>query len=243
MNQRFTFTPLPKPVEMDLAKLDPYTLNCLMGAGTLSSAGPTLAVLAAYGNDDDGKSIPLVLIVLNPFLQAMFQMGVATIEEDWYPAEDLMPFFPIGLETCPTLLLGSRGMGKKERVELFTEFVATFEDGKKEHELVMLFPGEPGYRLCAKMGVLSAPLDGGRKRILKPRAPKGPMGPRQAQAFATLQLKSRAIRKELDAFLDYWQAATDRFADDGGRKEQVMGMDDFFKIFEVLERTLDIPSK
>lgn len=237
--------PLPEPMAVELATINPDTLNCLLGAGILNPGGPTLAVLAAAGADDTGTSIPVVVIVLNPFLQAVYQVGVANLGDEWDPAVDLEPFFPLGLLGCPTLLLGNRGMGRGQKVDLFAAFVATFEDGKRQHRLVQQFPGEPVRRISAALGMLSAELGigpekpGGRSRMGK----KGGMGTKEAREFASHQLKVANIRREIEAFLFFWQGSIDNLGLDSDLAEGAMKRGEFLEFFALLARTLDVPLK
>jgi hypothetical protein len=123
-------------------------LTTLLAGGIVNPFGPTLGVLAVDGLIEEGKTLPIIQLMLHPLNQDAMEVGSARIGKTWTPLVDLPPFFSLPfISYCPTLLLPSCLMGPDEVLSIYSRFLATFEDGYSVLEKVRRFPGDPRKRV------------------------------------------------------------------------------------------------
>ena len=79
--------------------------GCLFRTRHRESCGPTFSFVAAVGEGEEGKVLPVVNVMLNPFSQSVEEVARFTVGAWWEPVNDLEPLIQLGFGSCPTLVL------------------------------------------------------------------------------------------------------------------------------------------
>jgi len=187
MRSQFTRYPEPRDITPDEFASQPRTT--LFAAGILNPFGPTMVLLVASGDVSGDASVPLVQITLNPFMQEMLLVGEALFGDTCDPATDYAPFLPLGLRSCPTLLLPGTSMEFAQAAQLFARFVAPFDDGQNAYQEIKQYLGRPGDRIASHAEPIAQALKAISKDPASPVPtfpPAGAMSPQEALEFAQL---------------------------------------------------------
>jgi hypothetical protein len=97
-------------------------------------------VVAAAGKPSEGRELPVVEIMLNPFSQRVLQIGKMLVGSEWTPANDLKPLIQRDYGGCPTVVLISNQVTDGVRFDLGVSNSHVEKDRKKIHKGVMLSP-------------------------------------------------------------------------------------------------------
>lgn len=241
MKKTSLFTKLSHPHEIELKSLWDRDLTTLAGAGIINPFGPTLSILALDGIIEQGKVMPLLYIMLNPFMQEAKEVGTARIGEVWNPTNDLRQFFPLMGNSCPTLLLPASILGKGLTVRFYAGFISIFENAFSIFQGVHKFPGDPWKRVHAEMNKLKDV--NFLRRILKgdkSYEEKREIEEKEAVELAQNLLEPENLREEIKAFLYAWKGSID-FQGKGVMGEWAMKPETFLEYFLLLGNSCDLP--
>jgi hypothetical protein len=187
---------LPERLASSFEAIECARLDVFFALGIVNPVGPTFSFVAAVGDWEEGKVLPVVYVMLNPFSQFAEEVARITVGATWDPVNDLEPLIKLGFGSCPTLVLLSARIPEALRLSFTTKVLEAF--GQKVvdyHELVSSHFGDPFSRVSTMM-------KGASQRTTSPLT--------QAEAsrkLAELVLQPKHIWPELHAFLFAWNGS------------------------------------
>lgn len=187
---------LPERLPSSFEAIESARLDVFFGLGIVNPAGPTFSFVAAVGEGEEGKVLPVVNVMLNPFSQSVEEVARFTVGARWKPVNDLEPLIQLGFGSCPTLVLLSAQISEESRLSFTAKVLEAFGRGAVVvHELVSSHFGDPWTRVSAEM-------EGARRRTTSSLT--------QAQAskqLAQLVLQPKHMWPEMRALLFAWNGA------------------------------------
>lgn len=136
-----------------LADIDSAPLDVLFAVGIVNPNGPTLTFVAAVGESKVGADLPLVKVMLNPFMQKVDQIGRMRVGDVWTPLVDFEPLLDLDFGDCPTLVLLNQGVPEGSQIELTAKLLASFGPGVMDNfHRVQKYFGDPWTRVSSAMG-------------------------------------------------------------------------------------------
>jgi hypothetical protein len=141
-----------EPLETSLGDLDGAVLDVFFAHMIVNPFGPTMNFVAAAGKPQLGQALPLVKVMLNPFLQDVQQIGRFWVGDTWTPLRDFDPLLELDYGSCPTLMLISNQIEESVRKELAAKIFASFgEDVARVCRSVEKHFGDPWTRVSESM--------------------------------------------------------------------------------------------
>ena len=219
MNQTTRLEMLDVPVVLALADIETTPLCAFFALGTVNPYGPTLAFAAALGPWASGARASVVRAVIDPFAQAVQQVGWVDMGDDWQPQELLAPLLALDLGECPSLLLLNAAVPASEREALAFEILSRREAGAAERLTgVERYFAQPYERVGWEMqGAASEAV---------------PVMTAESYAWlARLLLDPRHCYPELGAFLFAWRGSVEEVPMAEEKRASAFGFDRFAKFF------------
>jgi len=208
-----------EPTPLDLNDLDGSPLDVFFATGIVNPFGPTLSVVAAAGEPSEGRELPVVEIMLNPFSQRVLQIGKMLVGSEWTPADDLKPLIQRDYGGCPTLVLASKQVTDGVRFDLATQILETHGDRVKGvTEAVKAHFGDPWTRVSEEMR--GAEYDTDDRSI-----------PEVARELTSLLLTSQHFKAEFQAFVAAWHGSIENMGLSDQMKVSAMGSEQFNEFF------------
>jgi len=223
-------------------------LKTLFGWGIVNPYGPTLTVVTTDGIlYKQGRTLPIVYLMLNPFQQEVQIVGEATIGEGWDTVADLYPLFDVRLGACPTLLLPSKYREAGEDVEFYAQLLSRFDDGSSVLERVRRFPGDPWHRVKEDMRASARIMASGLKegKAEGQGTTERRLTAEEARELASHLLEPKNLRAELDAFMYAWQGSIKLQESQGAAflAKEALSTDKFAKQLLRLALTCRLPER
>ncbi len=135
-----------------LPDIESAPLDVLFAMGIVNPNGPTLTFVAAVGESKVGADLPLVRVVLNPFMQRVDQIGRMQVGDVWTPLVDFEPIMDLDFGDCPTLVLLNQGVPEGNQTELTAKLLASFGPGVMDNfHRVRKYFGDPWTRVSSAM--------------------------------------------------------------------------------------------
>ena len=139
---------LPERLPSTFESIECASLEVFFALGIVNPAGPTFSFVAAVGDWQEGKVLPVVNVMLNPFSQSVEEVARLTVGATWEPMNDLEPLIELGFGSCPTLVLVSARIPEALRLSFTAKILETF--GQRVvvvHERVSSHLGDPWTRV------------------------------------------------------------------------------------------------
>jgi hypothetical protein len=168
--------------------------------------GPTMNALVANGFGSVGERRALLHLMLNPFSQSCYEVGVVTFGETSPSLPDLRAFFSLPFGACPTLLIPGALYSDEFAQNLFVELLQSFDDGHQAWDKLRHFPGDPWKRVENEMAGLPDFIAKSLKRIETQKQPRR-LAITEAREFAQLQLNPKNLDEEFKAFMFAWEGS------------------------------------
>ncbi len=141
-----------EPIKLSFADIENTYLDVFFALGIVNPSGPTLSFVAAVGSGKVGDRLPIVNVMLNPFLQRVDQVGWYTVAEKWNPRVDLEGLIGLEFGDCPTIVMVNKDIQDVERVSFIAEILSGFPDQVQGVEAsIKGFYGNPKDRVSAAM--------------------------------------------------------------------------------------------
>lgn len=118
----------PEPIAFSLEDLDGAELDVFYALVIVNPFGPTFTFVASVGKSVLNASLPLVKVMLNPFIQTVEQVGRFTVGDTWTPQRDFAPLIALEYGSCPTLVLASNQIQEELRQQVIHKIFARFGD-------------------------------------------------------------------------------------------------------------------
>lgn len=233
------FNVLDDHYEISLGQVGKNGLTTLIAGGIINPFGPTLTAVVIDGQVNPGSQHRVVELMLNPFSQTATEVGVAEIGESLTPIHQISKFFALPFGSCPTLLLPCALLERDEVRELYSRFLATFEDGRSVLDKVRAYPGDPWNRVQQDMDGLEALL----KSIVtgcSEEPPSGRLTPTEAIELADNLLKPDNLKAELQAFRFAWKGSIE-FQGGGAMGKDAMSLETFTEYLALLAISCNLP--
>lgn len=237
MNPRSAFQRSSEARERSLESLGAKVVTTLVAGGIVNPFGPTLTALLAEGTWEDGAEVTICHLMLNPFSQALHEVGTAWIGAEWTPDADLQPFFELRFGDCPSLLMPSGVLiDSGSFLGTYAAFLGSFEAGFTTLEAVRRFPGNPRGRVQEQIDVgeqmIGAFLQAGGVPVADPRN-RRPLTELEAAELAYLLLEPACVRQEMEAFAHAWNQAI-RFQGGTPMGQEAMPLGELSRYFDIL---------
>jgi len=143
---------IEKPVELSFPDIENTYLDVFFALGIVNPHGPTLSFVAAVGSGEIGQRLPVVNVMLNPFLQRVDQVGWYTVANKWTPRRDLSELIGLGFGDCPTMVMVNKEIPETERLNFIAEILSQFPAQVMGVEAsIENFFGNPTDRVSAAM--------------------------------------------------------------------------------------------
>ena len=143
---------LPERLPSSFEAIESARLDVFFALGIVNPMGPTFSFVAAVGEGEEGKVLPVVNVMLNPFSQSVEEVARFTVGAQWKPVNDLEPLIRLGFGSCPSLVLLSAEIPEESRLSFTTRVLEVFGQGAVAvHELVSSHFGDPWTRVSAEM--------------------------------------------------------------------------------------------
>ena len=143
---------LPEMLPSTFESIECASLEVFFALGIVNPAGPTFSFVAAVGDWEEGKVLPVVNVMLNPFSQSVEEVARFTVGAGWEPVNDLEPLIQFGFGSCPSLILLSAEIPEESRLSFTTKVLEAFGQGVVVvHDLVRSHFGDPWTRVSAEM--------------------------------------------------------------------------------------------
>jgi hypothetical protein len=160
---------LPERLPSSFEAIESARLDVFFALGIVNPVGPTFSFVAAVGEPEEGKVLPVVYVMLNPFSQSVEEVARFTVGARWKPVNDLEPLIQLGFGSCPSLVLLNAEIPEESRLSFAAKVLGTFGQGAVVvHELVRSYFGDPWTRVSVEMkdaGTrVSAEMQGARRR-------------------------------------------------------------------------------
>jgi len=236
MGSRFVFDRHSDSIEMDLDSVGQEGFTTLFALGIVNPMGPTMNALVANGFGSVGERRALLHLMLNPFSQSCYEVGVVTFGETSPSLPDLRAFLSLPFGACPTLLMPSALYSDEFAQNLFVELLQSFDDGHQAWDKLRHFPGDPWKRVENEMAELPDFIAKSPKRIKTQKRPRR-LTITQAREFAQLQLNPKNLDEEFKAFMFAWEGSINF----SGLGLIAMSKEPFLKTFSRLALTLRLP--
>jgi hypothetical protein len=228
----------PSPKEISTQKVGQDGMLTLLATGLVNPFGPTLNALVIDGDPEPGRTLPVLRLMLNPFVQEFEQVGSATIGESWNLAGDLPPFFTSITGSCPSILMPSAMLDDSAALMLAAEFLQLFDDGFELREKVRRHPGDPFNRVQEDvdgLGDMLRQFTGGEELADTKRR----LTPDEARELATTLLDQDNLKKELGAFFYAWKGSID--FQSGSIASEALTLEDFAGWFSLIAPSCRMP--
>ena len=213
------FSLFDEPTALSLDDLDGSSLDVFFATGIVNPFGPTLSVVAAAGEPSEGRELPVVEIILNPFTQRVLQIGKMLVGSKWTPVDDLKHLIQRDYGSCPTMVLISNQVTDSVRCELATQVLKSHGDQVRGvTEAVKRHFGDPWTRVSEQMR--GAEYDADDRSI-----------PDVAQELASLLLTSEHFQPEFQAFTAAWHGSIENTVISDHMKLSAMNSDQFKEFF------------
>jgi len=236
MRSRFVFDRHSDCIEMDLDSVGQEGFTTVFALGIINPMGPTMSALVANGFGSVGERRALLHLMLNPFSQSCYEVGVVTFGETSPSLPDLRAFFSLPFGACPTLLMPGALYSDEFAHNLFVELLQSFDDGHQAWDKLRHFPGDPWKRVENEMAELPDFIAKSLKGIETQKQPRR-LTTTEAREFAQLQLNPKNLDEEFKAFMYAWEGSID-FC---GRGLSAMSKERFLETFSRLALTLRLP--
>jgi hypothetical protein len=236
MSARFVFYRHSDCIEVDLDSVGQEGFTTVFALGIINPMGPTMNALVANGFGSVGERHALLHLILNPFSQSCYEVGVVTFGERSPSLPDLRAFFSLPFGACPTLLMPSALYSDEFAQNFFVELLQSFDDGYQAWDKLRHFPGDPWKRVENEMAGLPDFIAKGLKRIETEKQPRR-LTITEAREFAQLQLNPKNLGEEFKAFMFAWEGSIN-FSGLGGI---AMSKERFLETFGRLVLTLRLP--
>lgn len=199
-------TPQDVPVEI-LA----HEFLILHGGGIVNPWGPTFTMTAAIGANEVGAELPLVYVMLNPFSQALFQVGVVKIRQLINPGELLLSAMPQAPGVCPTALLLSQLLlaDSVDPLSILGQYLARCESGSLTLDFVRRFQGDPVARVKSEMKDATARIQAGRTNAKQDCPEPRQLSADEGRELAQLQVTTLSWENEWKAFAQCWHESVE----------------------------------
>lgn len=183
----------------------------LHGGGIVNPWGPTFTMTAAVGSKDVGAEMPLVYVMLNPFSQALSQVGVVKIRHFINPGELLLSAMPEAPGGCPTALLLSQLLlaDSLDPLSILGQYLARCESGSLTLDFVRRFQGNPIARVKSEMKEATARIQAGRTNAKQDFAEPRQLSADQGRELAKLQIATLSWENEWKAFVQCWHESVE----------------------------------
>src|SRR6267154_1284218 len=96
---------LPERLPSSFEPIECARLDVFFALGIVNPVGPTFSFVAAVGDWEEGRVLPVVNVMLNPFSQSVEEVARIKVGATWAPVKDLAPLIQLGFGSCPTLVL------------------------------------------------------------------------------------------------------------------------------------------
>jgi len=208
-----------EPTPLSLDDLDGSALDVFFATGIVNPFGPTLSVVAAAGEPSEGRELPVVEIMLNPFTQQVLQIGKMLVGSEWAPTDDLKPLIQRDYGGCPTMVLISNQVTDSVRFDLATQILETHGDRVRGvKEAVKAHFADPWTRVLEEMR--GAEYDTDTRSL-----------PEVVQELASLLLTSGHFKAEFQAFAAAWHGSIENTGLSDQMKFSAMGSEQFKEFF------------
>jgi hypothetical protein len=202
----------PTPVDLSLDDVNGRPITTFFCGGIINVFGPTLSVIASLGEFKPGVTLPLIHLMLNPFVQRACQIGRCAIGSSWQPVRD---FFSLELGGCPSLVLPSCLLEEHEAIAIHARWLAGFRGVRDTWRFIKKYPSDPWTRVNESVNF-------GFERYTIPAirgediselywkdelADRLPLDEREAHEFARHVLSPQHMEAELSALPWAWQSA------------------------------------
>ena len=236
MRSRFVFDRHSDCIEMDLDSVGQEGFTTVFALGIINPMGPTMSALVANGFGSVGERRALLHLMLNPFSQSCYEVGVVTFGETSPLLPDLRAFFSLPFGACPTLLMPSALYSDEFAQNMFVELLQSFDDGHQAWDKLRHFPGDPWKRVENEMAELPDFIAKSLKGIETQKQPRR-LTTTEAHEFAQLQLNPKNLGEEFKAFMFAWEGSIS-FT---GLGASAMSKERFLETFGRLALTLRLP--
>jgi hypothetical protein len=236
MSAGFVFHRHSDSIEMDLDSVGQEGFTTLFALGIINPMGPTMNALVANGFGSVGERRALLHLMLNPFSQSCYEVGIVTFGETSPSLPDLRAFFSLPFGACPTLLMPSALYSDEFAQNLFVELLQSFDDGGQALDKLRHFPGDPWKRVENEMAGLPDFIAKSLKGIETEQQPRR-LTITEAREFAQLQLNPKNLGEEFKAFMFAWEGSINF----SGLGAIAMSKERFLEAFGGLALTLRLP--
>src|ERR1700739_2466483 len=142
----------PERLHASFEHIECAHLHVFFALGIINPFGPTFSFTAAIEDWEEGKVLPVVNVMLNPFSQSVEEVARIKIGATWAPLKDLEPLLQLGFGSCRTLVLLIARIPEALRLSFATKVHETFgQEVVDDHELVSSHFGDPWTRVSAMM--------------------------------------------------------------------------------------------
>ncbi len=221
------------PKYRSLRTIGEQPMTTLLAVGIVNPMGPTLNALAVEGRTDSDRALPVLRLMLNPFMQEVTKIGVARLDRVNNLVAEMQPLLFPEFGSCPTLLVPSALLSSEDAVKLYSMLLSRFDDGLSVLQSVRRFPSDPWKRVKNEVAKSDTqPASAGSRRLTED----------EATELATAQLAPKNLAAELSAFLFAWRGAI-QFQTDAGSPlaKTALQFDDFVEVFARLAATCELP--
>jgi len=143
---------LPERLPSSFEAIEFSCLDVFFALGIVNPVGPTFSFVATVGDWEEGKVLPVVNVMLNPFSQSTKVVARLTVGASWEIGNDLEPLMHLGFGNCPTLVLLSARIPEVSRLSFTTKIFEAFGKNVVDvQNLVSSHLGDPWTRVSAEM--------------------------------------------------------------------------------------------
>lgn len=208
-----------EPTPLSLVDLDGSSLDVFFATGIVNPFGPTLSVVAAAGEPSEGRELPVVEIMLNPFSQRVLQIGKMLVGSKWTLVDDLKPLIQRDYGGCPTMVLITNQVTDSVRFDLATQILESYgEQVRGVLQAVKKHLGDPWTRVSEEMRGTAHDVDGRST-------------PEVAQELASLVLSPDHFKPEFQAFSAAWHGSIENTGLSVQMRLSAMSSDQFKEFF------------
>jgi hypothetical protein len=231
-------------VEQSIEDIEGLPISTLLCGGIVNPFGPTLNVLAALGEFERDRTLPLVYLMLNPFVSWAQEIGRCIIGKTWTPVRDWEPLLSLDLGSCPSFVLPSVLLQEAEAIAIHAIWLQRARDARAVWNSIKAHAGNPWTRVNADVANAAEkyvePMLRGDS--LPEAPPDVPIEYEEALKFSEYVLSPGHMETELQALSGAWKHAIDLQRNAGNRLPVIMDVEAFTTWLGAIARTCRFPS-
>ncbi len=219
-----------EPLSASFEDLEEADIEVFFVLGIVNPNGPTLSFIASIGKPYIGQKLPIVHVMLNPFLQTYKQIGRLELGEQFDAEVVLEPLYHLDFGDCPSLIILSSMFNEETRINITRRILSNFDSENVDNTCSCIEAnlGDPWTRVSEILG--------GRLPTITS------IGKKSIKRLSEIVLTSEHFWPELQAFNYAWEGSIEKSGISDNLKNQAFPyekMKNFF--FDRLAPHLFIP--